>query len=411
MSMMMRLSFRNLWRNKRRTLLTMSAMAFSTALLIMSMGIQTGTLVDTVVSATGLYHGHAKLTAPGYMERRDVALSLGEDSLPPELKQDGHVKGVSGRVRSFMLLSSGKEDEAQSQPAELLGVSPAEEEAVSALSTRLKTGTMLKGSDGDGILLGTDLAKKLGATVGSEVVAMGQAVDGSIAPGIFTVAGLIETGDTMTDGRLALVGRSTLQEMLAMEGRVHEWVFHLDNPMPAREWAETAQAHVTEGELTPWHRLLPGMASLIDNSGAQKAMTAIIFYFGVILVTVNTMYMAQLERMREFAVMGAIGLKPRRLMGLMVLEGTLMSAIAAVTGGAIGMAWSLYLMDHPLVMATNSSSVSMGGGTVSTALRSMPTWDTIVIPMVLMLILGGLISFFPAWKLGRLRPVDALREV
>lgn len=411
MAMMLRLSFRNLWRNKRRTLLTMSAMAFSTGLLIMSMGIQTGTMVDTVKSATGLYYGHAKLTAPGYLERRDMALSLAEDALPPELKQDAKVKGVSGRVRSFMLLSSGTEDAPQSQAAELLGVSPSEEETVSALSTRVTAGTMLTRPDGDGILLGKDLAKKLGASIGAEVVAMGQAVDGSIAPGIFKVAGLIETGDTMTDGRLALVGRSTLQQMLAMEGQVHEWVFRLDNPMPAREWVQAAQAHVTEGELTPWHRLLPGMASLIDNSGAQKAMTAVIFYFGVILVTVNTMYMAQLERMREFAVMGAIGLKPRRLMGLMVLEGTLMSAIAAVAGGLIGTAFSFYLMDHPLVMATNESSVSMGGGTVSTALSSMPTWDTIVIPMVLMMILGGVISFFPAWKLGRLRPVDALREV
>lgn len=411
MSILMRLSFRNLWRNKRRTLLTMSAMAFSTALLITSMGIQSGTMADTVGSATGLYHGHAKLTAPGYLDRRDISLNLAADSLPSDLRADGHVQGVSGRVRGFMLLSSGREDEAKSQPAEVLGVDPSEEERVSGLAERVAAGSVLPSVDTDGILLGTTLAKRLGATLGSEVVAMGQAVDGSVAPGIFHVTGLITTGDTMLDGSLALVGRKTLQDMLAMEGRVHEWVFRLDNPMTAREWVKSAQARVTDAELSPWHRLLPGMANLIDKSGVQKGITTVFFYFAVVLVTVNTMYMAQLERMREFAVMGAIGLKPRRLMGLIVSEGAMMSAIAAVVGGIAGMAYSFYLVDHPVVMAQRASSVSMGGATVQTALRSLPTWDTIVIPVVLMMLLGGLISFFPAWKLGRLRPVDALREV
>src|SRR5690606_15302233 len=123
----------------------------------------------------------------------------------------------------FMLLSAGPEDQAQSQPAEILGVDPDEEAAVSALATRVTSGSMLRGTESDGILLGVTLAKRLGAEVGSEVIAMGQAVDGSIAPGLFRVSGLIASGDTMLDGSLALVGRTTLQSMLGLDGRVHEW--------------------------------------------------------------------------------------------------------------------------------------------------------------------------------------------
>lgn len=411
MPVLLKLSFRNLWRNKRRTLLTMAAMAFSTGLLIMTLGITGGVLADAVESATGLYHGHAKITAPGYLEGRDIALNLGEDSLPPSLKEDPQTRGVAGRVRGFMLLSSGSESEAESHPAELLGIDPSEEEAVSGLSGRVASGSVLTSADSDGILLGTVLARRLGATLGSEVVAMGQAVDGSIAPGLFKVSGLIESGDVMLDSSLALVGRRTLQDMLGMDGRVHEWVVKLDSPMTSRGWAEAMQASVPDAEVSPWQKLLPGMAEMIDKSGASKVMSTIIFYFAVILVTVNTMYMAQLERMREFAVMGAIGLKPRRLMSLIVLEGAMMSALAALVGGIVGAAFSFYMVDHPWVMARGADSVSMGGATVATAMHSLPTWDTIVFPVLVMTLLGGLISFFPAWKLGRLRPVDALREV
>ena len=93
------------------------------------------------------------------------------------------------------------------------------------------------------------------------------------------------------------------------------------------------------------------------------------------------------------------------------LEGTLMSVIASLVGGLAGTALSFYLVDHPVVMAQSSEAISFSGATMSTALRTLPTWDTLVLPVILMMVLGGLISFFPAWKLGRLRPVDALREV
>lgn len=411
MSLLMRLSFRNLWRNKRRTLLTMSGMAVATALLIWVMGLLAGAYSDGIESVTGLYYGHASITAPHYLDEHDVMLTLDEGSLPESVRHDPRVEGVAGRVRGFMLLSAGEGDQALSQAAEMLGVDPEAEEAVSDLSKRIATGSTLAGSDSDGILLGKTLARRLGAEVGAEVVAMGQAVDGTTAPGIFKVRGLIDTGDGALDGSLALVGRRTLQDMLGLDGRVHEWIVHLESPMMSREWAQAAQAELAGAEVSPWQRMLPLMATMIDKSGVQKGLLATLLYFAVILITVNTMYMAQLERLREFAVMGAIGLRPRRLMGLIVLEGTLMSAIAALAGGVLGTCMSLYTMVHPFSMATKTSSLSMGGASVSTAMRTIPTWDSIVWPVVLMAVLGGLISFFPAWKLGRLRPVDALREV
>lgn len=411
MGFMARMGFRNLWRNKRRTLLTMSAMAIATALLIVTLGITESVMVDSVDNATGLYHGHAKITAPGYLDGRDMELTLDATEKPQALEGDRRVLGVAGRLRGFALLSAGQDSDALSQPAELLGVSPQEEEAVSALGTRIASGSTLRAEAPNGILLGVALAKRLGAMPGSEVVAMGQAADGSVAAEVFTVSGLLNSGDAMLDGSLALANRETLQHMFALDGQVHEWVVRLSNPKLSQAWAKETQAQVPDAEVASWERMLPQMAAMMRQSGTSKLMTSVIFYFAVVLVTVNTMYMAQLERIREFAVMGAIGLKPRRLMALMVLEGVMMSAIAAVVGGLAGTGLSLYLMEHPIVMASSAETLTMAGTTMSTSMRSVPTWDSILFPVLLMMSLGGVLSLFPAWKLGRLRPVDALREV
>ncbi len=411
MAFMTRLSFRNLWRNKRRTLLTMSAMALSTALLIVTLGITEAVMVDSVDNATGLYYGHAKITAPQYLDGRDMALTLPDDAPPVDFSADKQVRGVAGRVRGFALLSTGDASEALSQPAELLGVDPAQEEAVSSLSTRIVAGENLGSAHPNRILLGTSLAQRLGAKLGSEIVAMGQAADGSIAAEIFTVGGLLDSGDTSLNGALALADRRTLQRMFALDGQVHEWVLNLSNPKTSAAWVTAAQAKVTDAEVTSWERMLPQIAGMIRQSGTSKLMTSVIFYFAVVLVTVNTMYMAQLERLKEFAVMGAIGLKPRRLMSMMVVEGLMMSAMAAVIGGLAGTALSFYLMENPIVMSSSAETLSMAGTTLSTSMRSMPTWDSVLFPTLLMMSLGGVLSLFPAWKLGRLRPVDALREV
>lgn len=411
MSVLTRLSFRNLWRNKRRTLLTMSAMALSTALLIVTLGITEAVMVDAVENATGLYYGHAKITAPRYLVGRDMALTLPDHAPPLELSDDRQVRAAARRVRGFALLSAGEASEALSQPAELLGVDPAQEDAVSALSTRIVAGETLIPEQPKGLLLGTTLAQRLGAAPGSEVVAMGQAADGSIAAEIFTVIGLVDSGDTQLNGSLALADLRTLQQLFALEGQVHEWVIRLTNPRSSSAWAAATQSRLSEADVTSWERMLPQIAGLLQQSGVSKLLTAVIFYFAVILVTLNTMYMAQLERRREFAVMGAIGLPPRRLMRLMIVEGLMMSAIAAAVGGLVGTALSVYLMEHPIVMASSAESLSMAGTTLDASLRSLPTWDSVLFPILLMMSLGGVLSWFPARKLARMRPVDALREV
>lgn len=410
MSLLLRLGYRNLWRNRRRTLLTMTAMGLSTALLVLFLGIEDGLLRDAIRNATGVYFGDAKVTAPGYLGQRQSELTLPETAISA-LQQDPAVNGAAGRVRGFALLSVDVPEGGQSQPAELLGVVPEEEKAVSQLADHVIAGQALSGIGSKDMVMGQTLAKRLGVKVGSNVIAMGQGMDGSVAAEIYHVVGILGTGDVMQDTSLALVGRKTLQEMLGLDGRIHEWTVSLKSPMDAKAWAKQTQPKLKETDVTGWERMLPQMASLLDMWWVSEFVIGVVFYFAVILVSINTITMALMERLREFAVMGALGLKPLKLWQLMMLEGGMMSAIAGLVGGTIGALLSFYIQAHPIDISQSMSSMSFSGVTMQPVIRTFPNLVNILGPMGTMMLLGVGITAVPAWKLSRKRPVDALREV
>lgn len=414
MRLMLRLAYRNLWRSKSRSLLTMSAMGIATALLILLLGFMTGISEDAVRSATGLYVGDAKVTAPGYLDTHAQELTLPEGERPT-VDDPTQVRGIAGRVHGYALLTVGQGEESQSQPAELLGVVPADERAVSALASKVVRGQNLTGPTGPAMLLGANLARRLKAQVGDEVVAMGQAADGSIASGLFRVTGVLETGDPGLDATLAMVGRQTLQDMLVLPGQVHEWTVSLRDPMAARVWAEAASASAAARqqavEVNGWPQLLPALAQIFDVMGTQELVTGFLFYFSVVLLVINTLNMALRERARELAVMGALGLRRRALFQLMVLEGAIMSAIAGSLGGALGLGLSLWCQRFPLDFSRQLSTIDGGSYSLAPIFHTTPTLHNVLWPTLVMVALGGLIASFPARRLSRRSPVEGLREV
>ena len=409
--LLLKLGYRNLWRNRRRTLLTMLAMSLATALLILTLGLYDGMLWDMIEGATELYHGHVKITAEDYQNKRQLHQTIPEDGLRGKIENDPRVRGIAGRVRGFVLLSYGEGEDSHTQPAELFGINPVEEKRVTVLHEHVVEGEFVRDTSSHDILLGKGLAKLLGAEVGGEIVAMGQGADGSIAADIFYLVGIIDTNDPIRDAMLAVVGRRTLQEMFVVEGQLHELSISLHRSLEARDWAEEKQPLFAGYDVSPWNDFLPQIGQIIEVWDTMKFIFAIIFYFAVILVSANTMYMALLERLREFGIMAAIGLKQRRLARLVVLEGFLMSAIAGMIGGLVGMILTYYLKDHYIDLSAFISQITYAETVLQPRLRSYPNASNMLMPIAMITVLGVIVSLFPARRLKRNRPVDVLREV
>jgi ABC-type lipoprotein release transport system permease subunit len=409
--LVLKLAYRNLWRNGRRTLLTASAVCVATVLVIIILGVYDGMMWDMIDSATELYHGHVKITADKYLDQEKINYTLQENGIREKILSQPGVKGAAGRVRGFALISCGEGESGHTQPAELLGIDPAEERTVTTLASHVMMGEFISSSDSKDILLGKGLAKRLDAKVGDEIVAMGQSADGSVAAEIFHLTGIVETSDPVRDISLAVAGRKTLQNMFVLDGKVHEWAVSLKKPIEAEIWAKNFAPLIPGDKVTSWYEFLPQMKEVLNLWNGMRYIFVMIFYFAVILVAANTMFMMFLERMREFGIMSALGFRIRKLAVMIIIEGFLLCAIAGVTGGIAGTFISLYMSNHPIDLSMFFSEISYAGTAFQPRIRCYIAPMNMIVPVIMIIVLGMIVAIFPALKLRKLRPVDVLKEV
>jgi ABC-type lipoprotein release transport system permease subunit len=406
--MLLTLALRNIWRNKRRSLLTISAMVVSSSLLILALGVFSGMLRDMLASATEQYHGHIVVARQGYTDDREMYANFAP---APELLQRlgrlPEVVGLSPRLRGFGLVSHGS----STYPAELLGIRPPAERAVTTLAGHLVAGEFLGDDAGAGAVLGSGLAKKLGVAVGDELVFVTQAADGSFGNDLLTVTGIFATGDSGHDNTLLLVGLSWLQRVMVLDGRVHELAIAIREPMRAAAVAGELQRQLPAGlAATDWGELLPEMREVIASFDVSRMIIVVILYFATGLGILNTFFMSVLERTREFGILMAMGMRPWRIRALVLLESLAMGLLSLGLGLGLGLAMSLYMAKVGIDLSGSITPVTYAGGTILPRLGAVLEPSNFVVPALLLLAVCLLAGFLPANRAARLKPVEALRE-
>lgn len=408
--MILRIAWRNLWRNRRRTQLTMGAMIFSCAMLVFSLGYYDGFLWSLINNATEKENGHVFIAQPGYYANptlEDACSETISNQIPAELKTE--IKGVCPRLQAYALLSCGTEEENRTQPGQIIAVDYQAELANSKLAGDIITGSFLTGQDRE-ILLGHGLARKIRARIGSEIIFFSSAADGSIASEILLVKGIFSSGENTRDSSLAIMNLKAAQRLMALENRVHSHRLFLHNPMQAKEVATKLNASQKSLEATPWQSIFPQIADILKIWLGVQLFTVAIYYAAMALITFNTMYMAFLERMHEFAVMQAIGLRRRLLAVLILSESLIMATASGIFGMLIGAGVNLLLFYYPIDLGRWMESITWGGSSIQPILFCVPSPLSNLLPLLAMILLGFAVAALPIWRLYQLKPVDALRE-
>lgn len=204
------------------------------------------------------------------------------------------------------------------------------------------------------------LARRLKADVGSEIVLFSHAADGSIASELLEVKGIFDSGDNLRDSALGFINIDQAQEIFVLEDRIHSFRLFLKDPMAAREIAGRINAMKIH-EATPWHVMFPQVAELLNIWVNVQIFTTIIFYAALALITFNTMYMAFLERMREFAVMKAIGLDRLRLSIIIFFESLMIAGLLGAIGVALGSTCNIVLFYYPIDLSGFMQHIAWGG--------------------------------------------------
>ncbi|MCD6580230.1 MAG: ABC transporter permease [Desulfuromusa sp.] len=405
--MLYQLALRNIWRNRRRTLLTLSAMIVSSALLILALGIFSGMLRDMLASATEQYYGHMVISAKGYQDDRDMFRHFPTDkSIGTVLAQD-EIIGYSQRLRSFGLLSHQQ----NSSPSEILGILPFQEQTVTSLQDSLIDGNYLTADDPNGAVLGSGLAQRLNVVPGDQLVFVTQAADGSIGNDLLLVRGIFSTGDIGHDNMLVLVPLAWLQQVLVLPGQIHEIAVRTDQPLNASELAQKYRVHLPDSlEILDWGAMLPQMREVVASYDVSRMIIVTILYIATGLGILNTFFMAVMERTRELGVLMALGMRPGQVRTMILLETVIMGSLGLVCGAVVGIALSLYMALVGVDLSGTLTPITYAGGTILPRLHAVIEPANILIPSVCLLIVSLLAGFLPANRAANMQPVVAIRE-
>ncbi len=404
-----KMAWRNIWRNPRRTLLTICAIAFASAILVFMLSFQFGSYETMINSSVKIHTGHLQVQAQDYNNKGDIRLVVPDPTAIGRIL-DGTpgVEAYTYRANAFSMVSSSE----RTYGVIVVGIDPEREARVSTIKNVVRQGSYLSEGDADGVLVGEFLAKNLQVGPGDELIMLGQGRDGSVAATLLTVKGIYKSGLPDIDRSSIQITLENFQDVFSMRGAVHEVVVIGDSlrDIPAIKATVVAAMENIRSKrpmvALDWMELVPGLLQSIQ----MDLVSGMIFYLILIMVVafsiMNTFLMAVFERTKEFGVLMAIGTTPRRLTKILLIESISLTMVGIVAGIILGCIITLYFQAHGIEFSGSSELLSQFG--ISGKMYPRLSVLSAAIGPALVLMITSLAALYPALRIRRLRPVEAL---
>jgi ABC-type lipoprotein release transport system permease subunit len=406
MSTMMKLAWRNIFRNKRRTIIAAIAIGVGLAALIFTDALIQGMKRDMIRSATSAYLGEGQIHRRGFRLTQESGLTINDvDRVMAELGRDPDVAAYAPRVQSFGMITSP----AGVSSVLMVGVDPDREKEVSRLGRAVRQGTFFAGSDARDVLLGDDLADELKVSLGDRVViTVSQPRGGELAQDMFRVSGIYGFNIKDLDSSFAFVRLGQARKMLGLDGGINEIALRFrDLDFASRPHNPFWARFSTEGnEAVSWTVLLPQLNGVLKMVWVSLAFMALILFGVVAFGIINTLFMSLYERMFEFGVLRAVGTRPGGVRRLIVYE----AGALAVLSNALGIVLGLVLTFIVSKTGIDYRGIEFAGTTFADLLYPVLHVQQFIIYPAAVFFVTVLVGLYPAVVAGRLRIADALRQ-
>ena len=415
---LLQLAWRNLWRNPRRTFITMAAIAFGYAMLLFVACLMAGLRWQMIENGTSLMMSQIQVHAPGYYPNRSIQRTLGGrqgtnvSAMLAAIAADRRVYAAAPRVYGYGLLSAAH----RSAGVELMGIVPEQEPKITILNRQIIKGTYLTAQKPKGVVMGDTLASTIGIDLGTEVVLLTQAADGSIGNDVYSVVGIFHTGLDAVDRGLVLMSLPALQDLLQLApARIHEIGIKLDYVTTATPVAATLESRIdkaTPVKVMAWPELAPELANYVQFNRGITFVLFFIFFVLAVIGVMNTMLMAVFERTRELGMLMALGMRPVQIIALILAEAAGLAIASLIVGGIIGVPLLWYLQVHGLDLGGATGEVISLAGVVVGHLwygrQDYPAYAQAALGLAVTALVSAL---YPAWRAAHFRPTEAIRKV
>ena len=400
-----KMAWRNIWRNRRRTLVTLAAMTLALVVMILYSGLLEGFIRDLEGNLLDLELGDLQVFASDYRQRPSIYNRIeSSEAILDRLDR-------AGLPASARLLGGGLAAGSETSAGiSIRGLDPVRDAGVSGIYRHLSQGRWLDQNFPQEVVLGGRLAKTLAVKPGDEVVVLSQAADGGMANDLFVVRGVLQGIADATDRTGIFMTSQAFRDFFSLPDGVHQIMVRRPDSMELAELAATVRQIAPDLDVKTWRELMPTIASMLDSSRGVIYVMFLVVYVAIAILILNAMLMSVFERIREFGVLKALGYGPKRVLLLIFVESAILTGMAVLVGLALSWPGLWYLTEVGIDTGV-LGGMNMMGMAFNPVWRAVVSVKIFVGPVVTLVAIVLAAVIYPAVKAARVSPVEAMRHL
>lgn len=400
------LAWKNMWRNRHRTMVTTASLFFAVVLSILTSSLRTGIFDHLIQNMVGYYSGYIQIHARGYWDERILDNMMTYDSLLAKTIADHDgITAASPRLESFALASTGD----NTKGVLVAGVDPALENALTALKKRLISGTYIQQHQA-GVGLAEGLAARLKLHLGDTLYLIGQGYHGSIAAGKFPVSGMYRFGSPELNDKMIYMPLEQAQELYGAGAGITSFALSIKDPEKLSAITSDLEQMLGQShEVMTWEQMMPDIKQHIEADTQNMQVVHWILYFLIAFGVLGTLMMMMVERSFEMGMLLAIGMRKSLLALVLIVESIATVGLGCILGIAASFPLVKYLHDHPLRIGGPAAKAYERFGFEAIFPTSVH-YSHFVDQGIVVFLLGLLMSSYMLYKVITLDPVRAMKK-
>ena len=404
--MILKLAWRNIWRNRRRTFITAASILFAVLFASLMEALQKGAWNNMINNVVNFYYGYAQVQQKGYWEDRTIDNAfVFDDSLTALPERIDRLPGVVPRLESFALASTGN----KTFGVMVVGIDPERENTMTGLADRVEAGTYLHNGAEPAALLATGVAERLKLGVGDTILLISQGFRGVNAAGKYPVAGLVDFPSPDLNKQLLYLPLPEAQYFYGAYDRVTSLALNLDSndDIPPVQRQITAALDTSAYQFMDWKAMMPELleAKALDSAG--NVIVYIILYLIIAFGIFGTILMMTKEREYEFGVLTAIGMRRGQLGLIIWLETIMLGLLGALSGIVLSVPLVWYFKVNPIRFSGEYAHMLEQYG-FEPIFPAQLDWTIFATQALLVFLVTAVLALYPIWKIRRMQPVEAM---